>query len=209
MPTPDGPRARTPQRVAAIALTLLLAGACGGDDGDAAPPTTLDSTSSSTAEPATTSTTEPGRAFGEALAVTPIETPTTTAADGTIPVTGLAVGECADILGAAGLEATEVTEAQVLPCDEPHAIEVVAIASLDDDPAAPYPGDQAVLRAADDTCLAAFAPYVGVDYVDSSLEIVHLRPDEDAWGRDDRSVLCAIVDPSGAPLVGSVAGSGR
>ena len=62
--------------------------------------------------------------------------------------------------------------------------------------------------AADRVCLDAFEPYVGAGYVDTRLEIVHLRPTVASWARGDRRVICGVVYTGSAPLVGSVAGAG-
>jgi hypothetical protein len=202
---------RRPVLLVAAVLALLLTG-CADDDGDEG------ATSADTAAVSTTSTTaastttapEPARAFVTAPTVQPIVTPTTDDdTDGVVPLDELVVGDCVDLPGLGLPEAVEVTTATRVPCDEPHGVEVFAVASLNDDPAAGYPGDDVVVSAADDLCLAAFPAYVGTAYVDSSLEIVHLRPDAAVWGRGDRIVRCAVHDRALEPLVGSVAGSAR
>ena len=203
---------RRPVLLVAAALALLLMGCADDDGGEGAssPDTAAASTTSTTAAASTTTAPEPARAFVTAPTVQPIVTPTTDdGAEGVVPLDELVVGDCVDLPGLGLPESVEVTTATRVPCDEPHGVEVFAVASLNDDPAAGYPGDDVVVSAADDLCLAGFPAYVGTDYVDSTLEIVHLRPDAAVWGRGDRIVRCAVHDRALEPLVGSVAGSAR
>jgi hypothetical protein len=126
------------------------------------------------------------------------------------PLTELRVGDCVDLpVASTPSEAdeqdlpadTEVLLATLIPCDEPHDAEVYARISLDENPEATFPGDEAVLAGADGVCLEAFEAYVGAPYVDTELEIVHLRPNEAAWVRGDRVVVCAVVSIDLQPLV--------
>ena len=119
------------------------------------------------------------------------------------PLTDLQVGDCADLPGI-GSDTPSETTAILHPCDHPHDAEVFARPSLNDDPEAPHPGDEEVLATADRICLDAFEEYVGRPYVDASLEIVHLRPNEAAWVRGDRIVVCALVSLDGQPLLAPV-----
>lgn len=208
-------------RVAALAASaLLLLAACGDDDGDAAAPDGTSTTSSTeittsttsgAVSSSTTSTTERApRAFVTGTTLQPLVAPSTTAPDeGTVALSDLEVGDCADLPGLGLSESVEVTTAELVDCDDPHGVEVYLVASLNEDADAPYPGDAAVLRAADETCYAAFADFVGADYLDSSLEIVHVRPDAGIWEDGDRRVHCGVHARDLAPLTGSVRGSGR
>lgn len=199
----------SPRRLAACLLTVAVAiSACSGTGaGDSA----ADPTTTTGAAPDSTTTTEAAaRALVVPTTVAPLLSSTTTTErdPSSITLDELVVGDCIDIADADG-EAVEVGRARRSDCSEPHGLEVFHIASLNDDPAAPYPGDEAVLGAADQVCLDAFAPYVGIDYVDSSLEIAHLRPDQNVWLSGDRTVRCAVQDRALEPLVGSVRGSAR
>jgi hypothetical protein len=120
----------------------------------------------------------------------------------------LAPGDCIDLADLEAAGDLEVAEVSVLDCSEPHDAEVYALISLDDDPDSRHPGDEHVLAAADRVCLDAFQGYVGARYVDTRLEIVHLRPTVASWARGDRRVICAVVNAGSGPLVGSVAGAG-
>ncbi|QGG94526.1 septum formation family protein [Actinomarinicola tropica] len=200
--------------VAMLACSLILA-ACSDADGDgsAAPATSTTSTTVSTTTstaPTTTTTEREGRAFVTATTVAPLVAPSTTVPDeGTVALSELAAGDCADLPGLGLDESVEVTTAEVLPCEDPHGVEIYLVTSLNDDPAASYPGDTAVIAAADQVCLDGFEAYVGAAYLDSSLEIVHIRPDAGIWEDGDRRVHCGVHDRDLEPLTGTVQGSGR
>jgi hypothetical protein len=201
-------------RVLAPALVVLCVAACAAADGDGAAesPTTLPAT---TTEPpaASTTTVLASRALGT-LVVEADERPGEEdgAEDGAPSaamraLADLQLGDCIDLDGLEEAVA-EVTEVAIVDCVEPHDAEVYALVSLDDDPTSRHPGDEHVLAAADRVCLDAFEGYVGARYVDTRLEIVHLRPTVASWARGDRRVICAVVNAGAAPLVGSVAGAG-
>lgn len=210
------------RRVAALAgSALLLLAACGGDDdGQSAGPSgsstttsapTTTSTTDDVADSSTTTTTERApRAFVTGTTLQPLIAPSTTTPDeGTVALSDLEAGDCADLPGLGLSESVEVTTAELVACEDPHGVEIYLVASLNEDADAPYPGDAAVLRAADETCYAAFADFVGADYLDSSLEIVHVRPDASIWDDGDRRVHCGVHARDLTPITGSVRGSGR
>ena len=59
---------------------------------------------------------------------------------------------------------------------------------------------------ADDTCLAQFAPYVGIDYARSRYQYLHIVPTQESWTRDnDRDVVCVAFEED-ATITGSIAG---
>jgi Septum formation len=188
----------------------LLGGACtsgASDEGSAevAPTSTSVATSSSS-----TTTAPAPRALVVPTTVSPLLSSTTSepSDSATIPLDELAVGDCVDIADAEP-GAVEVGTARRRDCVEPHGLEVFYVGSLNDDRSAPYPGDEAVLAAADQLCLDAFMPYVGIAYVDSTLEIAHLRPDQNVWLSGDRIVRCVTQDRSLEPLIGTVKDSAR
>jgi hypothetical protein len=191
-----------------FAAVAVVVSACSGSSaGDSsAEPATTEQTAAAT----TTSTSPTARALVVPTTVAPLlsSTTTTEADPSSISLDELVVGDCVDIADAEG-DAVEVGRARRHDCAEPHGLEVYHVASLNDDPSAPYPGDEAVLGAADQMCLDAFAPYVGIAYVDSSLEIAHLRPDQNVWLKGDRSVRCAVQERDLEPLVGTVKDSAR
>ncbi|WP_337191487.1 septum formation family protein [Nocardioides flavescens] len=145
-----------------------------------------------------------------------------------VSVFSVDVGDC--------FEAPSDVEAQIsdlrrVPCERPHDRELYAreayvpagsapsgasgdaSGSPSADASAPvdssgYPGDDALTAYAEATCAQAFAGYVGVDYLDSSLFFTYLVPSPRSWEDDDRSVLC-FVGAAGTPLEGSVKGTKR
>jgi hypothetical protein len=98
--------------------------------------------------------------------------PTTTVAD-------LAVGDCFDDGNAEGVVR--------LPCTIAHDGEIIGIVTLRE---GPYPGDNAVDKAADRACTHEFTKYVGKSVDDSELDLYYWPPNEDQWNDDDRVVVC-------------------
>ena len=167
---------------AAAAVVLLT----GDGDGDTAAPTTEPApTTDTTAESTTTTTT----------------TPPTTVPDDTVSVFDLAVGDCFDEPTADDL-VIRVPEAA---CDEPHDHEVFHIESLPDGDA---PADDEIAEAARQACLEPFATFVGLPWIESSLDYRWLAPTEASWADGDREVVCFVSDPAG-PVAGTLAGAAR
>jgi hypothetical protein len=206
--------ARTVVLIAAMGLGALGC-ADAGDQSTAAVPSDTPATVPPTTVPPTTvaPTTVPNpvpRALGTATrapldaatAPLPIE-------DDALPrrASEVEVGECLDVPGLRDPEVTQLVDLEVIDCAEPHDAEVFARISLDDEPEAPYPGDEHVRSAADQVCFERFEAYVGIRYVDARLEIVHLRPPVAAWVRGDRIVTCLLVNATAEPLLGSMAGT--
>lgn len=75
--------------------------------------------------------------------------------------------------------------------------------------ASTYPGPDALSTFAKGACAQRFKPYVGIDYLDSSLFFTYLFPSARSWEQDDdRSVIC-FVTTTGQKLFTSVKGSKR
>ena len=101
----------------------------------------------------------------------------------------------------------DVEVVRVVPCEQSHVAEVFHVfdIALDD-----FPGQASVNSAADDTCLAQFAGYVGAAYGTSEFGVGYIAPTEGTWNQlDDREVLCTLFRVDGAPKAGSARGSGR
>jgi len=59
---------------------------------------------------------------------------------------------------------------------------------------------------ANDTCLAQFATYVGIDYARSRYQYLHIVPTQESWTRDnDRDIVCVAFEEN-ATITGSIAG---
>lgn len=113
----------------------------------------------------------------------------------------LKVGDC---LGDVALE--EITSVTELSCDNPHIYEIYHAFDISGDV---YPGDDEVVTEAQESCLAEFEGFVGVQYEDSALEISYLYPTQNSWTLgDDREVLCMVINLDGSSRTGSAEGLG-
>ncbi len=88
--------------------------------------------------------------------------------------------------------ATELTEIELVPCEERHELELYAqeeVADVD-----VYPGDSELQAFADVACLGSFGDFVGADYFSQDqLYFSYLYPTFDSWTEgDDRQVLCVV-----------------
>jgi len=176
------------RRAIAVALILVAVcvAACSGSQSQTAP-TTQPLDPFATAGPSTSAAGAPAQpASGQAPAPTAID-----------------VGQCFDTDRFVPGSAIDMSSAHVVDCAAPHQQEVYAIAQQPADPGAPYPGDEVLAAFADDSCLAAFAGYTGLDYQSSHYDIANARPDAAAWGRGERRVICALHDVDFAELTRS------
>jgi hypothetical protein len=73
----------------------------------------------------------------------------------------------------------EVGEITVVDCRSPHDAEVFGVPTFPGEPTAPYPGDDEVERLSKELCLAEFASYVGIDFIDSAWEFAYFLPSEE------------------------------
>ena len=64
-----------------------------------------------------------------------------------------------------------------------------------------YPSDAQVGAWLEKHCLPAFADYVGRAYEASRLDIAWFQPTRDGWEDGDRSMQCAVYDPTDTELV--------
>lgn len=107
-------------------------------------------------------------------------------------------------------EATEqdvLDSLPVVPCGEPHQLEIYHVFDLAD---GDWPGEQAVSDRAVEGCLAAFAGFVGVPFDQSAYDATPLMPSEQSWEQiDDREVLCALFEFDGTLKTGSARGTAR
>jgi hypothetical protein len=165
-----------------ILLAIVLVANSGGDDdvssGDTTTSTTEAETTTTTERETTTSTTE-----AETTTTTQASTTTTTSSGGTTPLAALAVGDCVtdDVSG-------ELTDFDVVDCDDSHRAEMYAVFNL---PAGPYPQGSAANDLIEQRCLGdAFEDYVGISYQSSSIWVTGVFPDEAGWNQGTRSISC-------------------
>lgn len=120
--------------------------------------------------------------------------------EGDVGALSLQVGDCVESGGVGS-----VTDLPVVPCDEPHQSEVIAVFDLPD---GDFPGASEASAAGEQGCTGdAFADYVGVDYRESIFRITYLVPTEQTWdAADDREVVCLAEAPAGEELSGSIKG---
>lgn len=105
--------------------------------------------------------------------------------------TDIEVGDCL----AVSTNVEEISEVPVVPCTEPHDMEVYAEFELQGEK---FPGDEKVSALADEGCYAAFPDYVGIEYEESTLDYQMYQPLEQGWTElDDRLVSCLLFDPEG------------
>jgi hypothetical protein len=116
-------------------------------------------------------------------------------------VFSLEVGQCFQDQSAA----TEVSDVEVVDCDDAHDNEVYGLFDLPD---GDYPGAEAVQEAAVLGCYDRFEGFVGRDYESSRLDFGWLYPTSDSWDNGDREVICMLSELSGEQLIGSMKDSG-
>jgi hypothetical protein len=149
--------------------------------------------------PSTTTTSESSRAADTS------ESPAITDAATDLLLEDLRVGDCFNDSGHGTPEVGEITR---VDCQVPHDSEVFATPTVPGEPGAAYPGDDEIDRRSGDLCLSQFAPYVGIDFQDSTWEFDYFGPPEETWREyDDRLVICALTDPNFAKIEGSKRGS--
>jgi hypothetical protein len=121
-------------------------------------------------------------------------------------VFALQLGDCVNEYTSETEEAeVEIETVPVVPCSEPHDYEVYLSHIIDSDT---FPGAEEMVTLADDVCLDAFEPFVGLDYDSSRFTFSTMYPTQMSWnGLDDREILCLITDYNYEKLVGSVAGT--
>jgi hypothetical protein len=111
------------------------------------------------------------------------------------------VGQCFQDQDAA----TEVSEVEVVDCDDAHDNEVYGLFDLPD---GDYPGADAVQEAAVLGCYERFEGFVGRDYESSRLDFGWLHPTSESWDNGDHEVICMLSELSGEQLIGSMKDSG-
>ncbi len=91
-------------------------------------------------------------------------------------VFSIEVGDC--VSDEVSSDTEEISDVSVVPCTEPHNLEVYDEFTLDGDE---YPGDEQADTAAFDGCLASFDDFVGLPYEESTLDYTFYRPTEASW----------------------------
>ena len=126
---------------------------------------------------------------------------------GNVTVDELRVGDCFNAGEISESGEAEVSDVDGVPCDEPHAFEVFAVADYGGDA---YPGTDAAFEAAfNEVCIPPFEDYVGIPYADSVLWASAITPTEDGWNDGDREFICHLHEETATPLSESQRGAAR
>lgn len=124
---------------------------------------------------------------------------------GSLSVFSFHVGDCWN-----GFEVGELESVDAVPCDQPHQAEVFGLVDSPGGADEPFPGEEAIARFAEDRCLEAFEPYVGLSYELSEIYFSSLDPTKDSWERQgDREVICFLGYQDDRRTTGSLRGAGR
>ena len=127
---------------------------------------------------------------------------------GTVTLATMQPGYCFDDSSLPVETADADIAIELVDCAQPHDNETYLRYGYTAGAGAAYPGDDALATELDTACYDAFAGYVGVDYLDSSLVYFFFYPLEDAWQSGDRLGLCMLYDMNYEKLVGSAFQSG-
>jgi hypothetical protein len=111
-------------------------------------------------------------------------------------VSTLQVGQCLNQPNST----TAIEQVDVVPCEDPHDLEVFALVQLPD---SAYPGDGGLSDVAQPACTERFAAYVGVEPANSALATGFLVPSQEGWDGGDREAVCLLYEPD-ARLTGSM-----
>ena len=121
---------------------------------------------------------------------------------GTVSVYELRVGDCFNT-DAEG----ELSDVSGVPCEEPHAYEVFAVADYE---GSAYPASDAAYAAAFyDVCAGPFASYVGEAFETSELWASAITPTEAGWRDGDREFVCYLYEEDESDMTASMAGAER
>lgn len=117
-------------------------------------------------------------------------------AEGEVGAFRIQVGDCLR-----GIDVGLVESADAVSCDSSHQYEVYHSYLFPD---GDYPGDTVIGTTADEECLDAFEPFVGMDYATSVYGYTALQPVRESWDAvDDREVLCLIGKYDGTEKTGT------
>lgn len=124
---------------------------------------------------------------------------------GDLDVMALQVGDCFDDPE----ELDEVVfDVAAVPCSEAHDNEVYSLVPITAFGTA-YPGDSALQDFSYEACVGEpFSQYVGIDYLDSALEVFTFTPTEESWDDGDRDVVCVLFKLDLSKSIGTARNSG-
>ncbi len=113
----------------------------------------------------------------------------------TVDVFDLQIGDCgfppSYLIG-------EVTQIDLVPCDEPHTQEVIYITEA---PFDNYPGASKLVEFGREICARAVVEGLGIALEDQF--VTFLNPTATSWREGDRDIVCVLWWPDVAPMTGS------
>ncbi|HZK05441.1 MAG TPA: septum formation family protein [Actinomycetaceae bacterium] len=113
---------------------------------------------------------------------------------GDLSVLELTVGVCStaeQLVAGADAGQLDLSTFPAVDCDSPHDVEVYHVHEMTDET---FPGAGATTAVAEQECLAAFEPFVGMPYATSSLDFTYFMPTETTWDEaGDRDVVCMVL----------------
>ena len=126
---------------------------------------------------------------------------------GNVTVTDLRVGDCFNAAEFNEEDDVEVDGVDGVPCSEPHAFEVYAVADYN---GSAYPATDDMFNSAFfEVCVPPFAAYVGVPYESSELWASAITPTESGWNAGDREFICHLHEEDASMVSGSQRGTNR
>ena len=99
----------------------------------------------------------------------------------------------------------EVSNVDVVPCEEPHDQEIYAIFEVPD---GEFPGEDSFEAQVQEDCIPEFETFIGMAWQESALDIKWLQPTEESWGEGDRELVCTVYE-EGVPTTGTLEGAQR
>lgn len=123
-------------------------------------------------------------------------------APGDAAVPSFATGDCLELVDGTDGEAGSLAQ---VPCEEPHAGEVVLAAAgfFAEDPQ--LPAEERLQTIADTACEDAMITYSGQPSAEAGVRMSYLTPTQETWDDGDRSLTCVavVLDPATGDIGGT------
>jgi hypothetical protein len=120
-------------------------------------------------------------------------TPGQVTTGGNMDVLSLRKGDCFQNPSGATPAAGTVTEVTAVSCTTPHDAQVIAILPVS---GSAYPGKAGFQAQAEPACHAAVKADADQSKLTSTMSVLWIYPEEDAWTGGDHSISCVVVDTS-------------
>ncbi len=113
--------------------------------------------------------------------------------NGHLSVLSLQAGDCFQNPSGATPAAGTLTQVTAVSCTTPHDAQVIALLPV---PGSAYPGEAGFHAQAVTGCNAAVKTNLDQSKLTSTMNLLWLYPEEDAWTGGDHSISCVVVDSS-------------